>query len=188
MTALSRLPIHPDRVRSVLDPRLNDATVARLVACGRLRGRISERLGLPVAEEASRHLPAWLGADPVSAVRRAGAALHGQALRRILAGPQVGALIAAIGPEAHAFGLRHGESFPPRDDGGDLAGAILRDGYACLGAWLSGAPSSLRQAVLLSLPPGTQAEGGTSDTQLNEEAGAIFALIERDETSGAAGA
>ncbi|BAU89957.1 nodulation protein NolU [Methylorubrum populi] len=177
--------VHPDRVRAALDPRLSDATVARLLACARLRERLDARLGrgdaIGVARGDSADTDeaehAWLLADPDGAARRAGAALHGQALRSIVAGPAVAALVAAIGRDAHAFGLRNAVRAAPRDARGDLAGAILHDGYACLGAWLAGAPDSLRRAVLLALPPGTPAEAEAFDPALAERAGPIMALV-----------
>lgn len=168
-------PVHPDRVRAALDPRLSDALAARLLACERLRGRIDARLGRDGAPVDPDH--AWLLADPDAAARRAGAVLHGRALRSVLAGPAVAALVAAIGRDAHAFGLRHGAHVPPRDDRGDLAAAILADGHACLGAWLERSPERLRRAVLLALPSGTPAENVPLDPTLIELAPDIMALV-----------
>lgn len=167
--------VHPERVRAALDPRLSDTVIARLLVCERLRERIDARLGRNGTPVDGGH--AWLLADPDAAARRAGAVLHGRALRGVLAGPAVAALVAAIGRDAHAFGLRHGAYVPPRDDHGDLAGAILHDGYACLGAWLDDAPDSLRRAVRLALPPGTPAEGGSVDSALAGIASDIMALV-----------
>lgn len=167
--------VHPDRLRAALDPRLSDTVVARLLACGRLRERIDARLGRDGAPVDGEH--AWLLADPDGAARRAGAVLHGRALRGVLAGPAVAALVAAIGRDAHAFGLRHGAHVPPRDDHGDLAHAVLHDGYACLGAWLDDAPEPLRRAVRLALPPGTPADGGPVDPALAGIAADIMALV-----------
>lgn len=170
--------VHPDRVRAALDPRLSDAVVARLLACGRLRERLDARFGRDESAGDAGH--AWLVADPDAAARRAGAVLHGRALRTVLSGPAATALIAAIGREAHALGLRHGARMDLRDDGGDLAGAILHDGHACLGAWLDDKPEPLRRAVLLALPPGTPAEGRPIDPTLAGVAADILALVERD--------
>lgn len=167
--------VHPERVRAALDPRLSDALVARLLACGRLRGRIDARLGRDAGVIDADH--AWLLVDPAAAARRAGAVLHGRALRSVVAGPAVAALVAAIGRDAHAFGLRHGAHVPPRDDRGNLAEAILHDGHACLGAWLDSAPEPLRRAVLLALPPGTAAEGGSVEPTIAGLASDIMALV-----------
>jgi len=144
--------IHPDRVRATLHGGLSDATIARLLACARLSERLDAWFGAgPVG---AGDEPAWLLADPAEAVCRAGAILHGRAIRSVLTGPDVAALVAAIGREAHALGLRHGAEAPARDHGGDLAGAIRRDGAACLDAWLRTRAAPLRAAILLALPPG----------------------------------
>lgn len=200
----TRLPVHPDRVRAVLDARLGDATVARLIACERLRGRTDALLdrgeraetdGAPVPADA----PAWLLADPAEAARRAGTVLHGRAIREVVSAAEVAALIAAIGREAHAVGLRQGARedagqgvlAPSRENGGDLAGAILRDGHACLGAWLAGQSSGLRRAALLALPPGTPAEADGADPELCGQAETVMAQVARsydpDDTRGAHG-
>ncbi|MCJ2013126.1 hypothetical protein [Methylobacterium sp. J-076] len=168
------VPIHPDRVRAALDGRLTDATVARLLACDRLRGRIANHLG---ADGAGPGAPAWLIADPAEAARRAGAVLHGRAIRSVLTGPAVAALVAAIGREAHLLGLRHGADARPRDHGGDLAGAILREGEACLGAWLWRRPGPLRAAILLGLPPGTAIEAAADGFEA--EADAVMDAVAR---------
>lgn len=182
----TRFPVHPARVRAALDPRLNDGTIARLMACERLRGRLDAHLGLDGLAGASdasvltSHR--WLLTDPAEAARRAGVLLHGQTLRAILSGPAVGELIATIGREAHALGLRQGALMPPRANGGDLVGAILRDGEACLGAWLQGQPDMLRKAILLRLPPGSEVEAKIFDPDLHESAPAIMAQVARSFT------
>lgn len=158
MPVAEAMRIHPDRVRAVLFAGLSDATIARLLACDRLRGRLGACLGAgPAAPEAG---PEWLLADPVEAARRAGAILHGGAIRRVLRAPEVAALVAAIGREAHGLGLKHGAEAASRDHGGDLAGAILRDGAACLAVWLQAQSASLRMAILLALPPGLALDRG----------------------------
>lgn len=178
MTASALSPerpaIHPDRLRAALDPRLSDATVARLLACDRLRERLVAPLGGGAAPEPGF---AWLLVDPEAVARHLGSALHGPALRRVLEGPAVAALAAAIGRDAYLFGLRHGAACPPRDAGGDLAGAIRRDGHAGLGAWLAGAPDGVRRAVRLALPPGTPAEAVDHEPALAETVAPLMALL-----------
>lgn len=177
---LSRPGVHPERVRAALDPRLDDTTIARLLACDRLRRHLDARLGLDELDtsngEATAH--AWLLDDPAEAARRAGALMHGQALRAVLSGPEVASLVAAIGRDAHALGLREGALSPPQDHGGDLVGAITRDGHACLGEWLNSQSAGLRKCVLLALPPGTPVEVSEA-TSLGEQVETIMALVMR---------
>lgn len=177
--------VHPERLRAVLDPRLSEATLARLMDCGRLRGRLDARLGR--AGEALPDEAAWLTADPDEAACRAGALLHGQAVRAVLSGPAVTDLVTAIGREAHVLALRYGAQMPPRSHGEDLAEAILRDGELCLGAWLMRQDGALRRAVLLALPPGTPIEAGPFTPDLEEGAGAIMALVARSFGQGETG-
>ncbi|MBB3903302.1 nodulation protein NolU [Methylobacterium brachythecii] len=177
------LAVHPDRVRAAYDPRLSDATVSRLLSCRRSRDRIESAVSVGAsAAEAPPDGYAWLLDDPAGAARRAGAGLHARALRNVLSGPQVAALIQAIGREAHAFGLRHAAEAAPRALDGELAEAILRDGFACLAVWLATQPAALRAAVLLRLPPGTPAEAETADAEISRRADALMARV-RDTAS-----
>ncbi|WP_050735833.1 hypothetical protein [Methylobacterium sp. ARG-1] len=168
--------VHPDHVRAALDPRLSDATVARLLACERLRARLDVCLGSDAVEAATA--PAWLRTDPAEAALRAGAVLHGRAIRSLLAARAVTDLITAIGREAHALGLRHGAEAPPRENNGDLEGAIRRDGADCLGAWLRRQPAPVRAVISLALPPSMLA----AEAQGDDEAEAVMAAVAQSYT------
>lgn len=183
--------IHPDKVRAILGSWLDDVTIARLLACDRLRRRLElcfetvpdaddPRTEVDRDEPMLRAAPAWLLADPVDTAKRAGAILHGRAIRCILSGSEVAALVASIGREAHALGLRHWVEAPPRDHGHDLANSILRDGAACLETWLQRRPSPVCTAVLLTMPPellGRQVEESV-------DAEAVMDIVARSYSSG----
>lgn len=179
MPASADLAVHPDRLRAALDPRLSEATLARLTACERTRTRIATRLGIEDGEEGAG-VPDWLLAHPEEAVLRAGAVLHGSALRGVVAGPEVAALVHAIGRGALALGLRHATLAPPLPSEADLPEAIRRDGHACLGAWLATRPGAIRHRTWLVLPPGTTAEAAPVDPAIAAHADTIMALVAAD--------
>jgi hypothetical protein len=95
-------------------------------------------------------------AHPQDVARLAGAIWHAASLRLVVTGKAAAELVATIGENAFAFGLRHAAaSVTPAQAIGpsELAHAIDGDGLACLGAWLAGEPKPRRDAVLLRLPP-----------------------------------
>ena len=139
-----------------------------LQACRRLEPRLSEwvfarhgRFDPPATiDAASARAVAMPAATLVAAAGLAGAAWHGNAIRRLVVGGDVRALVEAIGPDAHAFALRHGAAAAaePPEGVAALIEAIGRDGYRCLAAWCAGRPAAIASLVLLKLPPGTLAD------------------------------
>jgi hypothetical protein len=175
------LAAHPQRLADALDSRLSAAVIGRLQSCPRLHGRIAPLL-IQRQADGSDDTPAddattladrqatferLFRADLKEASSLAGAAWHAPSLRQMIRGRDVADLVAHIGQRAHTFGLR-------RDGGatalhpvtpGALAERIAHDGYACLGAWFSSFPPSMRQQLQVRLPPKFAAPPDWSDAQ-----------------------
>ena len=85
----------------------------------------------------------------------------------MIRGRDVADLVAHIGRRAHAFGLRRDGVAPALHSvtPGALAERIARDGYACLGVWFSSFPPSMRQQLLVRLPPEVAESPDWSDAQ-----------------------
>lgn len=168
------LAAHPQRMSDALDRRLTEATVERLRSCARLHARIAPllvpRLGgdatdtgaddatVPADRQATFDRLGRIDLNEASCL--AGAAWHALSLRQMIRRSEVADLVARIGRRAHAFGSRREGIAPVMHSltPDALAEHIMRDGYACLGVWFLSVPTSMRQQLLIRLPPGTPAE------------------------------
>ena len=163
------LAAHPRRLADVLDSRLSAPLVLRLQNCARLHDRIAPLL-IERQAGGSNDAPAddatalaerravferLFQADLNEASSLAGAAWHALSLRQMIRGRDVADLVAQIGQRAHAFGLRRDGVAPALRSiaPGALAEHIARDGYACLGVWVSSFPPPMRQQLHVRLPP-----------------------------------
>ena len=163
------LAAHPSRLADALDSRLSAPLVRRLQSCSRLHDRIATLLIERPAGGSSDALPddatalaerrpifeCLFQVDLKEASSLAGAAWHALSLRQMIRGRDVADLVAQIGQRAHAFGLRRDGVAPALRSiaPGDLAEHIARDGYACLGVWVSSFPPPMRQQLHVRLPP-----------------------------------
>ena len=163
------LAAHPSRLADAFDSRLSAPVVRRLQSCARLHDRIAALLierqaGGPndapaddAAALAERRgaFERLFQADLKEASSLAGAAWHALSLRQMIRGRDVADLVAQIGQRAHAFGLRRDGAAPALRSiaPGALAEHITRDGYACLGVWVSSFPPPMRQQLHVRLPP-----------------------------------
>ncbi|UPJ51777.1 nodulation protein NolU [Bradyrhizobium sp. 200] len=175
------LAAHPQRLADALDSRLSSTVVGRLQSCPRLHGRIAPLL-IQRQADGSDDRPAddattladrqatferLFQVDLREASSLAGAAWHALSLRQMIRGRDVADLVAHIGQRAHTFGLRRDgvatalHSIAP----GALAERIARDGYACLDAWFSSFPPSMRQQLQVRLPPESTVSLDWSDAQ-----------------------
>ena len=163
------LAAHPRRLVDALGSRLSAPLVRRLQSCTRLHDRIAPLL-IQREDGGSNDTPAddatalaerratferLFQADLKQASSLAGAAWHALSLRHMIRGRDVADLVAQIGQRAHAFGLRHDGVAPALHHIAPdaLAEHIARDGYACLGVWVSSFPPPMRQQLQVRLPP-----------------------------------
>jgi hypothetical protein len=168
------LAAHPQRLAGALDHRLSAAVIGRLQNCVRLHERLASLLiqpqggspddasadDLTALAERRATFERLFQADLREVSHIAGAAWHALSLRQMIRGRDVADLVAQIGQRAHAFGLRRDGIAPALRSiaPGALAERIERDGYACLVAWFSSFPPSMRQQLHLRLPPGIAAD------------------------------
>ncbi|WBL81364.1 nodulation protein NolU [Bradyrhizobium xenonodulans] len=153
--------LHPSRIASALDRRLTLETARRLQNCPRLHDRLAAQIQPFLTQQDLWPLPDTadfiaMPADLEHIARRAGAVWHAASLRLVVTGKAASSLVGMIGETAFTFGLRHAAAAiaPAQSlDPSDLAEAIERDGFACLGAWLAIEPKPRRDAVLLRLTP-----------------------------------
>ena len=187
------LAAHPQRLVDALDSRLSAAVVGRLQICPRLHSRIAPLLILRQAGGANDTLAddAAILADRQATFERlfradlkevsslAGAAWHALSLRQMIRGRDVADLVAHIGRRAHAFGLRRDGVAPALHSvaPGALAEQIAHDGYACLGVWFSSFPRSMRQQLLVRLPPEVADSSEWNDAQQSLALGLMDAVL-----------
>ncbi len=160
----------PGRVAELLAPGLAPETATRLIQSPRLRFRAAALLAARLGD-ASRALAALepgermlvLASDPAAAFARAasfaGAVWHAGRVRALVLRDDVRGFEGAVqfGAGARAMALRHPDLAPPAEDTGEpLAGAVTRDGHACLAAWVDSLPEPIAARVRLWLPAGPQ--------------------------------
>ncbi|WP_027535588.1 hypothetical protein [Bradyrhizobium sp. WSM3983] len=172
--------IHPTRVAARLDALLSAPTLIRLQKSPRLQVKLAE---LMLGDEIVSKGSAWgsdllLGHEPSRAALLAGSVWHARSLLKLVSKPRLAILIERIGPEAHAFAIRHlvnAIAITSTDDPEQLSQQIEHDGHACLGAWLNEASPLDRMRVLLRLPAGTPADNPAAEHR--NMAGPLLSLV-----------
>ncbi len=151
---------------AALEPGLDPALAARLLASPRLAFRLSRRIirhqglpaGLPPEESPGFALARQPASELMRLARACGALLHHAAIRSVVLKNERQALRGFLGVDAHELALKRASFLrlpPPPAMGGSLQAAIERDGLACLAGRFAAEPKGLGGRVMLKLEPGS---------------------------------